>query len=285
MDEPLFSIITVCLNAGPSLRATNDSVREQISGNFEHIVKDGGSKDDSVKELEMISRTGVATVISRQDSGIYDAMNQALEVTRGKYVLFLNAGDTFYAPDVLLTLAPFCVGADGPSLVYTDHVTNGKKKRVRSPPTLSRFFLYRTMLCHQVCFIRRKCFDELGGFDTALNIEGDFDFLVRLMLRPGARSQYVPIIGISSLGGGISSQPGMFPLMDREVTTVRKKYFHGTERLAWAALYVCTLPRLRRMIYRSPKLSALKSIYLFCLNLCYELLGKATKASGLSTPR
>ena len=87
-----FSIITVCLNAGQSLLDTVERTLGQTYEHFEIIVKDGGSTDGSIEKLPSDPRIRVVT---RQDTGIYDAMNQGIEEAKGDYLIFMNCGDWF----------------------------------------------------------------------------------------------------------------------------------------------------------------------------------------------
>ena len=93
MKHPKFSIVTVCYNAGDKLYNTINTALAQTYDNFEIIVKDGMSKDDSLSKVLADARI---KVIQTPDKGIYDAMNQALEHITGDYVYFLNCGDSFY---------------------------------------------------------------------------------------------------------------------------------------------------------------------------------------------
>jgi len=77
MSAPLFSIVTVTLNCVEDAVATAKSVLDQDCGNYEYIVKDGGSTDSTVTEL---GRLGVQTIV-KPDVGVYAAMNQALVVS------------------------------------------------------------------------------------------------------------------------------------------------------------------------------------------------------------
>ena len=88
-----FSIITVCLNAGNDLLETVESTLKQSYSEFEIIVKDGFSKDESICKLPQDKRIHL---VQKKDTGIYDAMNQGIEVAQGDYMIFMNAGDKFY---------------------------------------------------------------------------------------------------------------------------------------------------------------------------------------------
>ena len=93
-----FSIIVVCLNAGDKLHKTIESILNQTESDYEIVVKDGGSTDDSVKTLLPDDKM---RVYCEADKSIYDAMNQALAHAKGEYVCFLNCGDYFYDRTVL----------------------------------------------------------------------------------------------------------------------------------------------------------------------------------------
>lgn len=89
------SIITVCLNNYLGLVETVKSIESQTSKEFEFIVIDGGSKDGSLAYLESL---GIIDVfVSEKDNGIYDAMNKGSLLAKGRYLIFMNAGDTFYS--------------------------------------------------------------------------------------------------------------------------------------------------------------------------------------------
>ena len=98
MKKITFSIIVVCLNAGQELLRTVDSILGQTYPHFEIIVKDGMSSDGFVEKLPGDERI---RVVRQKDKGIYDAMNQAIPLVSGDYVLFLNCGDYFYNEKVL----------------------------------------------------------------------------------------------------------------------------------------------------------------------------------------
>lgn len=120
-DAPLFSILTVTWNDQAGLRATVESVASQTWRDLEHLVVDGASTDGSRQYLESLGTDGPAWT-SEPDDGIYDAMNRALDRARGRYVLFLNAGDPFEGPEVLAQLAAALEEEAWPDLLYGDSI-------------------------------------------------------------------------------------------------------------------------------------------------------------------
>ncbi len=70
-------------------------MRQQIWHDFEHIIIDGDFGDHTLRLLEGHTYPQLK-FISQKDDGIYDAMNKAIQLAKGKYLLFLNAGDHLY---------------------------------------------------------------------------------------------------------------------------------------------------------------------------------------------
>lgn len=99
-----FSIIVVCLNPGEKLNQTMESILSQTCQDFEVIVKDGGSRDGSVEKLSKsfgnLESRHIRLYVEK-DSGIYDAMNQAVSHAEGEFLIFMNCGDVFFDEEVL----------------------------------------------------------------------------------------------------------------------------------------------------------------------------------------
>src|ERR1019366_9026329 len=115
----LVSVVTVCRDAAAGLDATMRSVLAQTGCDFEYVVMDGQSTDGS---LDIIRRHAdrLAAWRTVPDEGPVDAMNSALDLTRGDWVLFLNAGDTFASEDALQRM--FAGLPAGVAVVYGHHI-------------------------------------------------------------------------------------------------------------------------------------------------------------------
>ena len=90
--DPLFSIITVTWNAAAVIKPTLDSVQRQTSSDYEVLIIDGASTDDT---LAIVRQASIANlrIFSEPDNGLYDAMNKGIAQARGRYLIFLNAGE------------------------------------------------------------------------------------------------------------------------------------------------------------------------------------------------
>jgi glycosyltransferase involved in cell wall biosynthesis len=200
--NPIFSIITVCLNAGIELHKTIESVLAQDFSYFNIVIKDSFSIDQS---FITIPTDGRIIKIQKKDMGIYDAMNQALGYANGEYVLFFNAGDYFHSNDVLSLYYNAIINDGYLDLIYCDYTTTSLGEYVQSPPRLSRFFLFRTMLCHQVCMIKREYYEKIGRFDTKFKVDADYDFLLRLLIGTEGTYKHIKMLCIVSTSDGFSS--------------------------------------------------------------------------------
>lgn len=105
MRKPKVSVITVVFNAANKIEETLLSVANQTYTNIEYIVLDGKSNDGTIDILNRFSKQvdseyynlkpGHLRWKSEADKGIYDAMNKAIQIATGDWIVFMNAGDGF----------------------------------------------------------------------------------------------------------------------------------------------------------------------------------------------
>ena len=211
-----FTIITVALNAADVLPATLESVLAQDFGHVETILVDGTSWDRTPAVLDAY-RGEVDRIVTTFDAGVFHAMNEAVRLASNEYVLFMNAGDRFYAADTLSTVWARRHG--NPDILYGDHlhVTDGRATLTRSGDfaalreTLRGGILSREwhsrIPAHQATFTRTALLKEVG-YDTAYEICADHAFMFTAFER-GARFQYIDEIVALYAGGGLSARRTM----------------------------------------------------------------------------
>ncbi|MDY2641210.1 MAG: glycosyltransferase, partial [Mediterranea sp.] len=97
------SIITATYNSGKTVKDTLDSVLKQNYTDYELIIKDGGSKDNTLDICRAYEPKfkGKMRIISTPDKGIYDAMNQGIQAAKGDVVGILNSDDLYEDEGVL----------------------------------------------------------------------------------------------------------------------------------------------------------------------------------------
>ena len=182
--SPLFSIITVTYNAAETLTATLASVKEQSCKLYEYIVMDGVSKDNTV-ELANNANIPNARIISSPDKGLYDAMNNAIDIATGEYLIFLNAGDAFHSPDTLQKIADVIMNHDFPGIVYGQtQLVNTKRQRIGdrhlTAPEEStlKSFAEGMLVCHQAFIALRRI---TGHYDLRYRFSADYEWCIRCL--------------------------------------------------------------------------------------------------------
>lgn len=215
--EPLISIITITYNAERGLPATLRSLREQTYKDFEHIIIDGASQDDTLTIARKDGVTG-ARLLSEPDKGLYYAMNKGLEMAHGKYVLFLNAGDSFHSPETLMRYAE--AAQEDPDIIYSDTVIVDADRREIRPRHLSvperltfKSFKNGMLVCHQA-FMVRKAIAPL--YDTSYRFSADYDWTVKCIEKTmPERCVNLHITGIDYLDAGTTEKNKIKSLIER----------------------------------------------------------------------
>ena len=170
---PFFSIITVTLNTLEGLQTTHDSLQKQGFSDFEWLICDGGSTDGTLEFLD----TTNAKRVSKNDLGIYDAMNKGLNAANGQYLLFLNAGDALASNTVLQTLHNHSNNADflyGDAYEEVNGVLNTKNAKHHKTIKTGMF------THHQAMLYKREALNGLT-YNTTYQIAADYDFTARFL--------------------------------------------------------------------------------------------------------
>ncbi len=197
MEEPplKISVATVTYNAGAAIARTIASVEAQTYPHIEHIIVDGNSQDNTLEHVHHYQeRNSVAGVpheiscISEPDEGLYDAMNKAIDMATGDYIVFLNAGDRFHATDTIEKIAACVADAGRTAVVYgdtdiVDEEGNFIRHRRLSPPERLtwRSFRHGMLVCHQAFFARTDLAREHRYNDEKYRFSADFDWCIRIM--------------------------------------------------------------------------------------------------------
>jgi len=215
----ILSIITITYN-NQNLKKTLNSVKNQKvnSDKIEHIIIDNLSSDDTPQTVKKYQKTVKYPVIyiREKDTGRYNAMNKGIVNSKGKYLLFLNAGDSLHNSKTLLKVLPNLTT----DIVYGDI----QDKSLNKYPINQLFFLDHTLF-HQATFIKRSLFEKYGFYDESLIISGDFDFFIKTIIKHHATTTYLPIVIADYDRQGISSQKT--DLVYQERAKIITRYYSG----------------------------------------------------------
>ena len=224
MLKPDISIITATYNAADTLEPTLQSVEQQTYINFEHLIVDGGSKDQTLSLVDAyIQRNPNLNIscVSEPDRGLYDALNKGIARAKGKYIVFLNAGDSFHSKDTLETVTQRILPSSSlafgkgdeeettahiptetePAVIYgeTDLVDHERHflrhRRLKAPKQLTwKSFQQGMLVCHQSFYARR---DLVPTYDLQYRFSADFDWCIRVLKE--AQQQHLPIVNTGAI--------------------------------------------------------------------------------------
>ncbi|MGD8122090.1 glycosyltransferase [Vibrio sp. TRT 2004] len=159
------SIIVVTYNAEECIESTLLSVRPFLGEDVELICKDGASSDNTVEILNQYSDC-ISVLESIPDSGVYDGMNQAVDLASGEFIMFVNAGDRVLHLDTKKLV-------DSSTCFYWDEARDVVKR-----DKVNSLFLTRNTPCHQSVIYKRT---DFLAFDVNYGLAADFEQIVRIV--------------------------------------------------------------------------------------------------------
>ena len=239
------SLITACYNSAGTIGTAIESVLSQKGVDVEYIVVDGGSKDGTVEVVEEFSRKERKDRkegfefkwISERDRGMYDAINKGIRMATGDVVGILNADDVLASDDTLAHIAELFSRAGGRvstqrlrgseaqredgqgdvECVYADirFVKEGETVEALRGAETVRYcsakrwrpwmFRFAAMVPHPSFYVRRECFERLGGYSLDYRICADFELELRYLYLAKLRAAYLPECVVVMRMGGMST--------------------------------------------------------------------------------
>lgn len=199
------SIITISFKDLEGLKKTVESVLSQSDTDFEYIVIDGGSGEETKKFLESKSDK-ISYWISEPDGGIYNAMNKGITIANGEYLLFLNSGDILYNKNVTADAKKLL---DGTDLISGNlNMDDGKAQYIEPSRTNLTFkTLFRYSIDHPATFIRRENFKKVGLYDESLKIVADWKWFLLGFAKFGLSYKNIDLTVATFDMNGLSSKP------------------------------------------------------------------------------
>ena len=201
------------------------SIAEQTCRDFEHIVIDGKSKDRTVSIATAMSSDN-CKIISEPDSGLYDAMNKGIRNASGKYLIFLNAGDSFHSSNTLQTIADAIFDSGYGDIIYGQtQLVDADRKRIAdrhltAPERLTvNSFSKGMLVCHQAFVAKREIVEP---YDLTYRFSADYDWCIRC-LQKSTSNIYIPEILIDYLNEGVTTANLKASLKER--FRIMRKYY------------------------------------------------------------
>lgn len=218
------SIITINYNNTIGLKKTMASVSGQSNIDFEHIIIDGDSTDDSLKVIQSFDYNNLS-YLSEPDTGIYNAMNKGIKKANGKYLLFLNSGDTLENDKVVSNVLPYL--NDDYSVISGNIIFDEDSgPRLREHPEKITFsYLVGNAISHPSTFIKRELFSTYGLYDESFKVVSDWAFFLKVLGLNNESFLKLPLTISVFDTKGVSSNKENFKYVYEERRKVLEVYF------------------------------------------------------------
>ncbi|MBA3721526.1 MAG: glycosyltransferase [Parachlamydiaceae bacterium] len=193
---PKITVAMASYNHAPFVGEAIESVLAQKNCDFEFIIVDDGSKDNTVNEIKKYTDPRIKLICFEKNQGACVALRKAIESGTGEYVAILNSDDAFLEGKLVkqanfLDSNPHIDAVFGfPQIIDSEGKKIDKKKHYcgdafyeanRTRHEWINSFFYRTnTLCHPTVMIKRECYNDLGYYDPRMSQLPDFDFWVRI---------------------------------------------------------------------------------------------------------
>ena len=199
------SIITVCYNAEDTIKDTLESVLKQTYKNYEYLIIDGKSTDNTLKIIKEYESQflGKMKIISEKDKGLYDAMNKGVKNATGDIIGLINSDDVLSHDRVFEKVVKNIKGVDGVYsnlLMLDEHLE--KPYRLFKTKTVSKKWGFA--MPHPTLYLKKEVYEKCGDYNTNYKITADFDFMLRI-IKGNFKFKYVDDYFVYMRSGGKST--------------------------------------------------------------------------------
>ena len=214
------TIITVCYNSSKTIERTLKSVLNQTYSDYEYIIIDGSSTDDTLSIIEDYKPLfgSKLRVISEPDNGIYDAMNKGIRLASGDLIGIVNSDD-YLELDALQNIVD---AYDG----YQYEIIYGMIRTIRDDKEVQVYIkshenIDEDMIAHPACFITKKIYDDFGLYSLKYKYSADYEFMLRMKRNDQVKFvEIYKVISNFNIDGASSS-------IDSYIDTMRLKHEYG----------------------------------------------------------
>ena len=240
-QTPKISVVTPTYNSESTILRTVESVLVQEFAEIEYIVVDACSTDSTIMQISQYK--DLVTIVSEPDAGIFDGMNKGVRLCRGQIIGIINSDDWYLKGSLQEVWDKFqSLGCDvliGGVDVYQNEQKIGSRNHTMEE-------LESHMVSHPAVFVKRKVYQEMGGFSLTYRVAADYDFLLRARRKGYKFSVIQRSLSAYSLGG-YSDSPRMRMVSIFEAEKIRN--IHGVitkARAFWNALSISVKTICRR---------------------------------------
>ncbi len=213
-EKGLVSVVTATYNMAGFIAETLDSILGQNYPNLESIVIDDGSTDNTMEILEPYVASGRVRVVRQENSGQTVAKNRGIAESRGEFIAFCDADDTWHHNKLTKQVAAFDQNPEI-AVVFSDVNFIDDQSRPIQLATLKRYdgwitaqLLVDNFIPFPTSIVRARVLEEKIGFDENLSMSIDYDLWLRISVDYPMRYIREPLANYRIWEGQMSKKTG-----------------------------------------------------------------------------
>lgn len=247
------TLITATYNSGASIKSCLDSVVSQNYDDFEYLIIDGKSSDDTLSIVKHYQQKySYIKLISEKDQGIYDALNKGVMLATGDVIGFVHSDDLLASKTVISEIVAILKNEslDG---VYGDLEYVRKEditKVVRfwnSRSFNSKLLSKGWMPAHPTLFLKKEVYEKHGFFNLTYQISADYDFMLRILKDDSLKFGYLPKVITKMRIGGASngSINNIIKKTKEDYRAIRSNHIGG-----WFSILIKNTSKIKQLFIR-----------------------------------
>lgn len=205
-----FTVITPTLNSENGILRCIKSVVDEYYENYEHIIIDGGSTDNTINIIEK-NLSNKIKLINAKGSSIYSAINIGIKNTTGDIISILGSSD-YYNTNYRFKFLNDLFKKINTDIIYGDVAYFSKSnqnkiiRKYKSDKFTKDNIAWGFMPAHQSMYIKKKIYDLAGNYDESYKIAGDYEFIARIYNSLEIKDLYLKKVLTFMEEGGVSNK-------------------------------------------------------------------------------
>lgn len=221
--EPIVSVVTPTFNRAEYLHHAIESVLAQTVEQFELLVVDDGSTDSTPELMDRYAGDPRIRYFRQPNQGQSVARNRGIREAKGDFVCFLDS-DNAWLPEKLAKSLDVFRNKPECHIVYGDYIEIdqwgkelGVNRMRRYSGVITPELLKDNFISMNTTMTRRRCFDDMGGFDEADRLAEDYGLWLRLSTR--YRFSYLPEV------------LGYYRVMEHQISSDKRSRLDANEKI------------------------------------------------------
>jgi len=282
-ELPTVSVILPTYNRANLLKQSIQSILSQTYKDFELIIVDDGSTDNTKSIVESISDNRIKYICSEKNQGAAEARNVGIQKSRGSLLAFQDSDDEWVKNKLETQMKRLASLNDGWGMIYSDMLrilSTGKKINWPAPTVkkgeiinLDKMEYAVAFIAIQTCLIKRECLNRVGIFNGALRALEDLELFIRITRHYDICHIQEQLVNYYDMGEGVSASKNNRIKARKKIMSLHRKYLKNEKEFLAHEYHYYSLCHLDEYL-KYKKLSGI------CLFFFYTFKEKIIKLSA-----